>query len=160
MEMENRDNMKFEGRTVKEWRKVIGRYFEAQTTDEEESALKKFLVSPEAAGREFDEARAVLGFATVGRRLCHARRRTALRRRITGYSAAASVALVIAFSGWAVYSSRNQCVAYINGVKCTDEDVVMAEMQRSMQEMGSTASSADIGATLGDMFETMDEFKE
>lgn len=158
--MENRDNMKFEGRTVKEWRKVIGRYFEAQTTDEEESALKKFLVSPEAAGREFDEARAVLGFATVGRRLCHARRRTALRRRITGYSAAASVALVIAFSGWAVYSSRNQCVAYINGVKCTDEDVVMAEMQRSMQEMGSTASSADIGATLGDMFETMDEFKE
>ena len=160
MEMENRDNMKFEGRTVKEWRKVIGRYFDAQTTDEEESALKKFLVSPEAAGREFDEARAVLGFATVGRRLCHARRRTALRRRITGYSAAASVALVIAFSGWAVYSSRNQCVAYINGVKCTDEDVVMAEMQRSMQEMGSTASSADIGATLGDMFETMDEFKE
>lgn len=158
--MENRDNMKFEGRTVNEWRKMIGRYFDAQTSDEEESALKRFLVSPEAAGREFDEARAVLGFATVGRRLCHARRRTALRRRITGYSAAASVALVIAFSGWAVYSSRNQCVAYINGVKCTDEDVVMAEMRRSMQEMGATASSADIGATLGDMFETMDEFKE
>ena len=152
--------MKFEGKTVEEWRKVIGRYFDAQTTDEEESALERFLVSPEAAGREFDEARAVLGFATVGRRLCHARRRTALRRRIAGYSAAASVALVIAFSGWAVYSSRNQCVAYINGVKCTDEDVVMAEMQRSMQEMGSTASSADIGATLGDMIETMDEFKE
>ena len=152
--------MKFEGRTVNEWRKMIGRYFDAQTSDEEESALKRFLVSPEAAGREFDEARAVLGFTTVGRRLCHQHRRTALRRRIAGYSAAASVALVIAFSGWAIYSSRNQCVAYINGVKCTDEDVVMAEMQRSMQEMGSTASSADIGATLGDMFETMDEFKE
>lgn len=158
--MENRDNMKFEGRTVNEWRKVIGRYFDAQTTDEEESALKRFLVSPEAAGREFDEARAVLGFTTVGRRLCHTRRRTALRRRIAGYSAAASVALVIAFSGWAVYSGRNQCVAYINGVKCTDEDVVMAEMRRSMREMGATASSADIGAALGDMFETMDEFKE
>ena len=158
--MENRDNMKFEGRTVDEWRKMIGRYFDAQTSDEEESALKRFLVSPEAAGREFDEARAVLGFTTVGRRLCHARRRTALRRRIAGYSAAASVAMVIAFSGWAVYSGRNQCVAYINGVKCTDEDVVMAEMRRSMREMGATASSADIGATLGDMFETMDEFKE
>ena len=158
--MENRDNMKFEGRTVNEWRKMIGRYFDAQTSDEEESALKRFLVSPEAAGREFDEARAVLGFTTVGRRLCHTRRRTALRRRIAGYSAAASVALVIAFSGWAIYSSRNQCVAYINGVKCTDEDVVMAEMRRSMREMGATASSADIGATLGDMFETMDEFKE
>lgn len=157
--MENRDNMKFEGRTVDEWRKVIGRYFDAQTTDEEESALGRFLVSPEAADREFDEARAVLGFTTVGRRLCHARRRTALRRRIAGYSAAASVALVIAF-GWAVYSSRNQCVAYINGVKCTDEDVVMTEMRRSMREMGATASSADIGAALGDMFETMDEFKE
>ena len=152
--------MKFEGRTVDEWRKVIGRYFDAQTTDEEESALKRFLVSPEAADREFDEARAVLGFITVGRRLCHARRRTVLRRRIAGYSAAASVALVIAFSGWAIYSSRNQCVAYINGVKCTDEDVVMAEMRRSMREMGATASSADIGAALGDMFETMDEFKE
>lgn len=152
--------MKFEGRTVDEWRKVIGRYFDAQTSDEEESALKRFLVSPEAAGREFDEARAVLGFTTVGRRLCHTRRRTALRRRIAGYSAAASVALVIAFSGWAVYSSRNQCVAYINGVKCTDEDVVMTEMRRSMREMGATASSADIGAALGDMFETMDEFKE
>ena len=146
--------MKFEGRTVDEWRKVIGRYFDAQTTDEEESALKRFLVSPEAAGREFDEARAVLGFTTVGRRLCHTRRRTALRRRIAGYSAAASVTLVIAFSGWAVYSGRNQCVAYINGVKCTDEDVVMTEMRRSMREMGATAS------TLGDMFETMDEFKE
>lgn len=158
--MENRDNMKFEGKTVEEWRKVIGRYFDAQTTDEEESALERFLVSQEAAGREFDGARAVLGFTTVGRRLCHTRRRTALRRRIAGYSAAASVAMVIAFSGWAVYSGRNQCVAYINGVKCTDEDVVMAEMRRSMREMGATASSADIGATLGDMFETMDEFKE
>lgn len=159
MEMENRDNMKFEGKTVDEWRKITGRYFEAQTTDGEESALKRFLVSPEAAGREFDEARAVLGFTSVGRRIVQARR-AALRHRIAGYSAAASVALAIAFSGWAVYSSRNQCVAYINGVRCTDEDVVMAEMQRSMHEMGATASSADIGATLGDMFETMDEFKE
>lgn len=151
--------MDFEGKSLKEWRRIINRYFEAETTDEEEAALKRFLVSPLAAGKEFDEARAVVGFSVVGRRCRHVRRAT-LRRRVAGYCAAASVALVIVASSLAFYNSRNRCVAYIGGVKCTDEDVVMAEMRRSMDEISSTAADADIGATLGDIFVTMDEFKE
>ena len=50
----------------KYWLEIVNRYFEAETTEEEERLLKRFLASDEAQGAEFDEARAVMGvFATA-----------------------------------------------------------------------------------------------
>ena len=44
----------------KDWLDIVNRYFEAQTSEEEERLLKRFLASEEAQGAEFDEASAVM----------------------------------------------------------------------------------------------------
>lgn len=152
--------MDFEGRTINEWRDIVRRYFEAEISDDEESALGKFLVSDAAESEEFDGARAVMGFAVAGRRHYANLRRAAMRRRLVRYSVAASVAIAIVFSGLTVYNRQNQCVAYIGGVKYTDESIVIAEMGKSMQAMDVATGYADVGAALGDIFGTIEENKD
>ncbi|MBQ8061009.1 MAG: hypothetical protein IJ205_03580 [Bacteroidales bacterium] len=46
---------------------MIERYFEATLSEEEETALKAFLVSPEGQAPEYDDVRAVMGYFAAGR---------------------------------------------------------------------------------------------
>ena len=46
---------------------IVERYFEAMLSEEEETALKAFLASPEGQAPEYDEVRAVMGYFAVGR---------------------------------------------------------------------------------------------
>jgi hypothetical protein len=75
------------------WHELLERYFDAQTTDEEELSLRRFLSSPEAVGNEFDEARAVMGFLCVGKEKRLERQRS-LWRKSAWMSVAAGVALL------------------------------------------------------------------
>lgn len=59
--------MKEYERTFQQWKELAARYFEAETTDAEEEALARFLVTPAAQGKEFDELRAVMGYVATGR---------------------------------------------------------------------------------------------
>ena len=65
---QNKMNIK-QQRTIQEWEELVERYFDALTTDAEEQELKSFLLSSEAAGKVFDEAKAVMGFLKVGQSL-------------------------------------------------------------------------------------------
>ena len=67
--------MKKYERTISQWKELARRYFEAETTEAEEEALARFLATPAAQGKEFDELRAVMGYAATGRAL-YGRRRT------------------------------------------------------------------------------------
>ena len=66
--MKNNMNIK-QKRSIQEWEEWVERYFDALTTDKEEQELREFLLSPEAVGDVFDEARAVMGFLKVGQAL-------------------------------------------------------------------------------------------
>ena len=57
-------------RSIQEWEDRVERYFDALTTDAEERELRDFLLTPEAVGPVFDEARATMGFLKVGQTLC------------------------------------------------------------------------------------------
>jgi hypothetical protein len=139
------------------WHELLERYFDAQTTDEEEISLRRFLSSPEAVGNEFEEARAVMGFLCVGKEKRFERQRS-LWRKSAWMSVAAGVALLICVGIRGMFSDEDLCYAYVSGVKITDTEKVLSEMRQSIGQFGEAESSLDAEAQLKDMFLTMEEF--
>lgn len=60
-------HVEFPHRTRQEWLQLAEKYFEAETSDEEERQLKLFLCSAEAQDPAFDELKAVMGYLAVGK---------------------------------------------------------------------------------------------
>ena len=50
------------------WIDLVERYFNAETTLEEEKALRRFLATSEAQSEEFEEIRAVMSYLAVGKK--------------------------------------------------------------------------------------------
>ena len=105
--------MKKYERTIPQWKELARRYFEAETTEAEEEALARFLATPAAQVKEFDELRAVMGYAATGRALYGRRRTRGMRLRY--YAAAAVAGLIVLTTAWQLTKSADVCVAYING---------------------------------------------
>ena len=138
--------------TLQKAERLTKRFFEAQTTEAEEEWLKRFAVSPAGASPRFDELRAVLGLAAYA-----SRSRTLQLRRLTlRYAAAAACCLLMGGAAIFTYSYRqqNQCLAYINGVRTTDSERVMAAMHQSVAEMAAPTGTCGFEQQLGDMLRT------
>lgn len=147
------------GLTKGEWLELSKRYFDAATTDEEERLLRRFAATKEAEAPEFEELRAVMGFLAVGKKLKDrsARKRNAMR--ILCSAAAVAAICAVAFSGWFIYDrSQNQCVAYIGGVRYTNEKVVFAEMHRSLNSVDEQSADNAVNTQLNDIFESINEY--
>ncbi len=148
-------------RTSKEeWMRQVDRYFEADTDEAEEARLRRFLVTEEAAGVEFDEARAVMGLFATGRAL----RRSGWTGRVFGLPsavykvAAVALLLLVASVTWQlVDNQRNVCVAYIYGEECTDVETVMAQMRHSLRCLDYDEEDLDVEGQLSDIFQTLSE---
>ncbi|MGM9802132.1 MAG: hypothetical protein ACI309_07510 [Candidatus Limisoma sp.] len=132
------------------WRNLAERYFEAETTDTEETALRRFLAT-DAATAEFDDLRAVMGFAVVGRRSTDRRhrRRTAIR-----WAAAAAVVAVIVAMPFAMSNSNEVYVAYVGGEKITDRDEVVNQMHSAMAHV-LTDDGDSFESQMDDIFNTL-----
>lgn len=127
------------------WKALAERFFEADTSEEEERELRRFIASG-LAGSEFNDVRAVMGLAAVG-----ARRYNRRRRRTVFLSAAAVVAVVITAVSLAA-DGGDSCVAYINGTKHTDEAIVMAQMHSTMDEMAQQAQELSVERQMDNFF--------
>lgn len=127
------------------WKALAERFFEADTSEEEERELRRFITSG-LAGSEFNDVRAVMGLAAVG-----ARRYNRRRRRTIFLSAAAVVAVVMTAVSLAA-DGGDSCVAYINGTKHTDEAIVMAQMHSTMDEMAQQAQELSVERQMDDFF--------
>lgn len=148
---------------------LVKRYFDGATSPEEEQELKRFLCSPEAGLPCFDEIKAVLGFIETAR---HEQRRTEWRHlpRSGGrflkkggslvWRVAATVALLVLFGGglsvFLVSRHGNECVAYINGRKCSDPEVVMGQFRQSLEKVlpGQKEERSEPEAQLKELFST------
>ena len=126
------------------WKALAERFFEADTSEEEERELRRFIASG-LAGSEFNDVRAVMGLAAVG-----ARRYNRRRRRTVFLSAAAAAVVMTAVSLAA--DGGDSCVAYINGTKHTDEAIVMAQMHSTMDEMAQQAQELSVERQMDDFF--------
>lgn len=146
--------MKENERTYQQWKELAERYFEAQTTDVEEEALARFLATPASQGKEFDELRAVMGFVATGRAI-HNRQRTH-RVRLRYYAAAAAITGVLALTAvWQVAQRTNVCVAYINGERYTDKEIVFSEAMKSIDKVRHDLPQETVQEQLSDIFQTI-----
>lgn len=146
--------MKENERTYQQWKELAERYFEAQTTDVEEEALARFLATPASQGKEFDELRAVMGFVATGRAI-HNRQRTR-RVRLRYYAAAAAITGVLALTAvWQVAERTNVCVAYINGERYTDKEIVFSEALKSIDKVKHDLPQETVQEQLSDIFQTI-----
>ena len=140
---------------------IIERYFEATLSEEEETALKAFLASPEGQAPEYDEVRAVMGFFAAGRSLSNSnrsRRLLSLSKQSKGRwfckpinriaAIAAGLAIIITL-GVSQYNKNNICVSFVDGKKITDREVVMNDVDNIL---------ADLLSDRTDMEEQLNEF--
>lgn len=150
---------------------LVARYFEAETTDEEESRLRRLLCSPKGQDPRFDEVRAVLGFLAVGRQIHRqqpnpteqpARRRPLLRRPL----AVAAAIVTICLAGTAVWTAQRTIdadrntevyIAYIGKRKITDKNIVMREMHNSLAAVNAAESAPTVEEQLEDMFDMLNQ---
>lgn len=146
--------MKENERTYQQWKELAERYFEAQTTDVEEEALARFLATPASQGKEFDELRAVMGFIATGRAIHNRQRTRGVRLRY--YAAAAAITGVLALTAvWHVAQRTNVCVAYINGERYTDKEIVFSEAMKSIDKVRHDLPQETVQEQLSDIFQTI-----
>ena len=80
-------------------------------------------------------------------------------KKIARWSIAAAIVAIATTFAWNGNSNEESiCIAYVNGIKYTDEAVVMKEMQQTFCMMGNTAEEYSIEEQLNDMFNTINSF--
>ncbi|MBO5864929.1 MAG: hypothetical protein J6Q73_02625 [Bacteroidaceae bacterium] len=156
-------NRKTDVKSIEYWLALSEKYFDAQTTNDEERALARFLTTPESNHTAFNEIKAVMGYLSTGRSI--AKKKNTPQRSFAGKviqwaPVAASVA-VIAVVGTVLLSrtapakpaedEKETYYAYINGKEYTDEEFVMQHMLATMNKMSSSSDNV-IEEQMGAMF--------
>ncbi len=115
------------------WEEMAERYFLAETTDEEEQRLRKFLCTKEAQNARFDEIRATLSYLHVSR----VQHKLSLKHPFRALAIAACLG-AIAFLGWYQYQQQD-----ISSVRIAGQDVeadASLLMERQLTEMFSSTN--------------------
>ena len=116
----------------KEGDQLLERYYEGQTSLEEERMVRIFLSSKEADGEAYEVDRAALGLTCALKK----RQKKSTFMRYWPTVAAVAACLVLAIGLWNVNAdSQSDCIAYINGEKCTDPTVVMQHVNETMSSV-------------------------
>ena len=150
---------------------IIDGYFEATLSEEEETALKAFLASPEGQAPKYDEVRAVMGYFATGCSVeilrsrplsqndkIHApvilsetkdlRHRSPLWRRVAAIAASLTIIVTL---GVSLYNKNNVCVTFVDGRKVTDKEVVMNDVDNILADL--LTDRTDMEELLNDFFD-------
>lgn len=156
-------HVEFPHRTHQEWLQLVEKYFEAETSDEEERQLKLFLRSAEAQDPAFDELKAVMGYLAVGKSRYHQQNGKRSSFQAWKWKSIAAVFFCCLLSG-SLYmlrqQDRNQCIAYINGQRCTDSELVMSHMKLSMSQISQDTEDFTVESQLGSLFNSAEDWNE
>ena len=133
------------------WKELARRYFDCTATDAEERQLMRYVAGNDDP--DFDDVRAVMGYAAWSRR----RTRKPAGVRLRWVAAVASV--VIIAGAVAIYNRQSpDCVAYDRGRLITDKGHVMQMMHSTVGMMVSEENGESAVKTqLSDMLGTLDE---
>ena len=123
---------------------LIDRYFDGETTVEEESALRSQLALTSLESAKIDEAKAVMGFFAAQRvkQKASTTRRTVIPLAL---KVAAAVALVVAVGLPFLLKDdvSTDCYAYVNGERITAVDEVENMMIDQMSSLSGAVESDD-----------------
>lgn len=145
---------------------LIQRYFDGETSLDEERNLLNELLSIPSGDPLADEALAVIGFTKIDKGESRVGEGNYGRRRHGFISvAAACVAVVVVGAGILSYFIRTgnsfaneECVAYVGGERIESESAVMSLIAGQLDEMSDASASVEkeIDSDLGDIREIMD----
>lgn len=137
------------------WLRLSQRYFEAETTDEEESLLRQFAATTRDA--DFDELRAVMGLMAVARQEARQKpKRHVAPLRYIGMAASLLMVLGLSVFFATQQTSEPEYIAYVGGKIITDAQQVMQLMQSSMEEFSTEIdASTTVESQLRGMFELL-----
>lgn len=125
---------------------LIEAYFECTATDAQERLLRRALAQCPWTGSDIDEARVAMGFASVGMALEQQARR-ARHRRVAWRAVAAAVVAVAVMAGALVHvgpgSKADECIAYVNGQKVTNQEQVMQMVRGNLSTVGEAHTGVD-----------------
>lgn len=133
---------------------AIEQFFDCRLTDAQEEELRKQIALTSFSHPAIDEAKAVMGFRKVvntgkesnaHKEITIPSKRIDRRGFMAGLSVAASVALIITLGIMLLKpmdSVSSQCVAYVNGQRVTDEEIVLALMAENTHEFNEAADEA------------------
>ena len=134
---------------------LINRYFDGETTVQEEQAMRETLADCPWSSELIDEARFTMGYFAAHKQ--QGRRVTTVTDRFRIMAIAASVAVLLTVGIgllWQNHQANNVCVAYVNGKAIHNEQEVFNLMQSDLNEMGNaTQGLADQLSSLGDAIE-------
>ncbi len=138
------------------WLKLSSKYFEAETTEQEEQELRQFAAI--CKDPDFNELRAVMGYLEVAK---SENGITIRRTHVTRTLVAASLTLVAGISLFIMtHLNQGQDIsaefhAYVNGAEITDREQVFALMVQTLQgiETISQDELPSIEEQLKDMFQ-------
>lgn len=156
--MKNEKNIK-QTRSIPEWEDLVERYFDALTSDAEECELQDFLLTPEAVGQVFDEARAAMGYVKVGQAI-HRKKQESRFRSPMRYAKVAAVCggIVLGVTLWHAWeNTKNICEAYIYGTRYTEVAMVMTQLHNSLDRVNDAREEDIIETQLKELFQLMEE---
>lgn len=153
-----------------ELHKLIDRYFEGETTLEEERLLAEVLTETSADDAEEEEALAVMSYASIraddGGRIS---RRKAIWHVGWLYAAVSCVAVFVAVAGILAFLSErdiglsgDECVAYVGGKRVDSEIEVASLIASQLGEMSLASESIvkEVDSELEDFRELINDEKE
>ena len=125
---------------------LMQRYFDAETSPEEEKELALYAASTDDPS--FEDLRGVLGYIGIGQQI---KAKKARAVRFYSIVAAASVAIVAAIGITLSNQNHNSCIRYTYGNKDVDETLIMESVESSLADFFSGKTPAE--ANLFDLFE-------
>ncbi|MBR5100666.1 MAG: hypothetical protein IKX34_05130 [Bacteroidales bacterium] len=122
---------------------LMQRYFEADTTSEEERELAWYVARVDDPA--FDELRGVLGYLSIGR---EKKARKAVKVRMYAVAAAAACLVALVAVGLSLRSDGlkligDLCVSYAYGEKTTDGTAIMASVESSLSDFFAGETPAE-----------------
>ena len=139
---------------------LIGRYFEGDTSVQEEKALRQCLAHCPWQSDAIDEARFTMGYFAA-----HSRQQGRKSRWLTSdriISIAASIAVLLAVGGYVIWHQQPQtadmCIAYVNGKTIDSSAEVMALIENDLNTIGEASQGMTAQLTsLGEALEIDNE---
>jgi anti-sigma-K factor RskA len=126
-----------------ELEQLINRYFDGETSVQEEQMLRETLADCPWSSEAIDEARFTMGYFVAHRKAGQQTSMKSYRRQVIGI--AASIAIILAIGIPAMYHSwfapQPQCIAYVNGKVIDNDDAVMALIASDLNKMEDASNS-------------------
>lgn len=125
-----------------ELEQLINRYFDGETSVQEEQMLREALADCPWSSDIIDEALFTMGYFSAHSHQQQRKVKNNYRRQLIGI--AASIAIILAVGGYALWHQQqpsDECIAYVNGKIVEDNDKVMALIANDMSKMDNAANA-------------------